>query len=113
MRNLDAVGQKNMSQHVREENWHSPDTLEDLHSVKPPGEVLGAKEKPWELRYYSVRRRAGGIALNFYTRKRNKGVPSYGITLMPEQMLEMCEVLKEAAQEVLRRQGRRVDDYAS
>ena len=99
-----------MSQSVRKENWHSPDVLGDLHVVKPPGELLGARDKPWELRYYSIRARERTISLSFYTRKLNKGVPCYGITLTPEQCLELCEELREVVQEILKRQGKRVND---
>lgn|SRR3990167_3428777 len=98
-----------MSRVKRLEQWHTPDTPGDRIPVKPPGELLVGRDQLVELRYFSIRQRETGVSLNFYSRKTNSGVPAYGITVTPEEMLRLCRKGIEVAEAVLQRQGKRVE----
>jgi|SRR3990167_196108 len=90
--------------------WHTPDTPGDMLLVKPPGELLVGRDQPVELRHFSVRRREAGVSLNFYSRKTNSGVPSYGITVTPEMARLIGESLVELGEQMTRQQGKRIEE---
>lgn len=99
-----------MSRVKRIERWHTPDTPGDRIPVKPPGELLVGRDQPVELRHVSVRRRETGVSLNFYSRKTNSGVPSYGITVTPEMARLIGKKLVELGEHIGQQQGKRVEE---
>lgn|SRR3990167_2010005 len=98
-----------MTQAERQKNWHTPDIGSDLNPIEPIGQMLVGRDIPATLRFFSVRQRESGVSLSLYSRKKNHGVPAYGITASPEVMLKISKALQEEAIKVLKRQGKRID----
>ena len=95
-----------MAQEQRVKAWHSPDLPVDIKEVRPVGQLLVGRDTPVGLTGYSIRQRGAGVSLNLYSKKRNHGVPNYGITVDPETAKGIGMQLLEAAQAVLKRQGK-------